>query len=182
MRRLLAAALLLIAAGCASSDYDDQPQPSRRPMEDVERVRDAAMLLPPADWWRQARLAEAVKPSAEQMTALDKLQSEQGDEISRLQRDLGVAERDLRNALDMEKPSAEDIMSAGQRLRVLRDDLFARQLKYLAAQRALLSRAQWEALQDAIREQRRERLRDTNFGGRGGRGGYPRGGRRPGGW
>ncbi len=149
-------------------------------MADVEQIRDGGMLLPPADWWRQARIADAVKPTTDQMSALDKLQSEQGDEIARLQRDLGIAERDLRNALDTEKPTAEDIMAAGQRLRTLRDDVFARQLKYLAAQRTLLSRAQWDALQDAIREQRRERARE-NFGGRGGRGGYPRGGRRPGG-
>jgi len=181
MKRLFVFALLLTAAGCASSDYDDRPQSQpRRPMADVEQVRDGSMLLPPADWWRQAQIADAVKPTTDQMTALDKLQSEQGDEIARLQRDLGVAERDLRSALDQEKASSDEIIAAGQRLRALRDDVFGRQLKYLAAQRMVLSRAQWDALQDAIRQQRRERVRD-NFGGRGGRGGYPRGGRRPGG-
>lgn len=177
MKRFAVLACFLALAACASAGYDDDDLrvPERRPVSD-----DA--LLPPTDWWRQAEIADRVKPTAEQVAALDKLQSEQGDELAKLERDLVIAMRDLRNALDGEKPSSDDLMAAGSRVRTMRDEIFGRQLRLLAAERTILTREQWSALQDAIRMRRRDRMRD-GAGGRGPRGTYPgRGGRRPGGF
>jgi hypothetical protein len=189
MRRLAFLACFLLLAACASNGYDDEPRtPPRRGM--TSDAGEAApggqmfggLMLPPADWWRQAEIADLVKPTADQVASLDKLQTEQGDEIEKLQRDMGTAERDLRNVLESDKPATDAIVTAGQRIRTMRDDIFDRQLHFLAAERAVLSREQWTALEDAIRERRRDRSREGN-GGRGGRGGYPgRGGRRPGGF
>ena len=175
----------LFVTACSSSDYDE-PRTPPRDMTSSDTAGDAPMvgglMLPPSDWWRQAEIADLVKPTADQVTALDKLQSDQGDEIEKLQRDMGVAERDLRNVLDTDKPAADAIVTAGQRIKTMRDDIFDRQLRLLAAERTILSREQWSALEDAIRARRRDRSRDGR-GGRGGRGAYPgRGGRRPGGF
>jgi len=177
MKRFAVLACILALAACASAGYDDDDSrvPERRPMSD-----DA--LLPPTDWWRQAEIADRVKPTADQVAALDKLQSEQGDELAKLERDLVIAMRDLRNALESEKPSSDDLMAAGNRVRTMRDEIFGRQLLLLAAERTILTREQWSALQDATRMRRRDRMRD-GAGGRGPRGTYPgRGGRRPGGF
>jgi len=186
MKRFALIACLLALAACSSAGYDDDDarMPERRPVSDdsmpAQGVAEAP--LPPADWWRKAEIADRVKPSADQVAALDKLQSEQGDELAKLERDMVIAMRDLRNALDSEKPSADDIMAAGSRVRTMRDEIFGRQLRMLAAERTILTREQWSALQDAIRMRRRDRMRD-GMGGRGPRGTYPgRGGRRPGGF
>lgn len=184
---LLLVALLISA--CSVSNYgDDQASaPPRRGMisadSDTAAIQGfAGMLVPPSDWWRQAEIADVVKPTADQVAALDKLQTDQGDEILRLQRDIGVAERDLRNVLESDKPTTDAIISAGDRIKTMRDDIFDRQLRFLAAQRTILTREQWSALQDAVRAQRRDRIRD-GMGRGAGRGGYPgRGGRRPGGF
>lgn len=189
MRRLTFLACFLLAAACASNGYDDEPRtPPRRGMtsDAADSAAGAQMfgglMLPPADWWRQAEIADLVKPTADQVASLDKLQTDQGDEIEKLQRDMGIAERDLRNVLESDKPATDAIVTAGQRIKTMRDDIFDRQLHLLAAERAILSREQWTALEDAVRERRRDRSRE-GAGGRGGRGGYPgRGGRRPGGF
>jgi hypothetical protein len=180
--------LCFLIAACSSAGYDDDdartPPRSVTPDDSISAQGAAGTLLPPSDWWRQAELADRVKPTADQVSALDKLQTEQGDELTKLERDTVVAERDLRAALESEKPTTEEIMAAGGRVRTMRDDIFGRQLRMLAAERAILTREQWSALQDAIRMRRRDRMRD--LGGRGpggGRGAYPgRGGRRPGGF
>jgi len=177
--------LIVLIAACSASNYDDEPQtPSRRAMSDDTPPAQGigALMLPPTDWWRQAEIADLVKPTADQVTALDKLQTDQGDEIAKLERDMSVAERDLRTVLESDKPTSDAITAAGQRIRTMRDDIFDRQLRLLAAERTILTREQWSSLQDAMRMRRRDRSRD-GYGGRGGRGGYPgRGGRRPGGF
>jgi len=188
MRRLLLFTCVLALAGCStSSDYDDEPRmrPRGGAMSDDGAAGAGAqmmggLMMPPADWWRQAEIADLVKPTADQVAALDKLQTEQGDEIAKLERDMGIAERDLRNVLETDKPSNEAIVTAGQRIKTMRDDVFDRQLRFLAAERIILTREQWSSLQDAMRARRRDRTRGE--GGRGpGRGAYPgRGGRRPG--
>ena len=186
MKRFAVLACFLAFAACASSGYDDDDarMPERRPISDDSMPAQGGgdALLPPTDWWRQAEIADRVKPTADQVAALDKLQSEQGDELTKLERDLVIAMRDVRNALDSDKPTSDDIMAAGSRVRTMRDDIFGRQLRLLAAERTILTREQWSALQDAIRSRRRDRMRD-GMGGRGPRGTYPgRGGRRPGGF
>lgn len=186
MKRFALIACLLVLAACSSAGYDDDDarMPERRPMPDDSMPAQGIVEapLPPADWWRQAEIADRVKPTADQVAALDKLQSEQGDELAKLERDMIIAMRDLRNALDAEKPSSDDIMAAGSRVRTMRDEIFGRQLRMLAAERTILTREQWSALQDAVRTRRRDRMRD-GMGGRGPRGTYPgRGGRRPGGF
>lgn len=186
MKRFAVFVCFLALAACSSAGYDDDDarMPERRPVSDDAMPSQGAAeaLLPPADWWRQAELADRVKPSADQVAALDKLQSEQGDELAKLERDMVIAMRDLRNALDAEKPPADDIMAAGSRVRTMRDEIFGRQLRMLAAERTILTRDQWSALEDAIRMRRRGGMRD-GAGGRGPRGTYPgRGGRRPGGF
>lgn len=180
--------LALLVAACSASNYDeDEPRSApRHAMSDDDGPAQVqgigGLMLPPADWWRQAEIANLVKPTADQVAALDKLQTDQGDEIAKLERDMSVAERDLRNVLESDKPATDAIVTAGQRIRTMRDDIFDRQLRFLAAQRTILTREQWSSLQDAIRMTRRERNRN-GMGGRGGRGAYPgRGGRRPGGF
>ena len=179
--------LCFLIAACASAGYDDDDArtPPRRVATDdsLSAPAGGGTLLPPADWWRQAELADRVKPTADQVAALDKLQSEQGDELTKLERDMVIAERDLRAALESDKPTTDEILAAGGRVRTMRDDIFGRQLRMLAAERALLTREQWSALEDAIRMRRRDLMRDSGGRGPGGRGGFPgRGGRRPGGF
>jgi len=176
---------ILCTAGCStSSDYDDEPRmrPRGGAMSDDGAQMIGGLMMPPADWWRQAEIADLVKPTADQVAALDKLQTGQGDEIAKLERDMSIAERDLRNVLESDKPSTDAIVTAGQRIKTMRDDIFDRQLRFLAAERTILTREQWSSLQDAIRARRRERRGGES--GRGpGRGAYPgRGGRRPGGF
>lgn len=186
---LLALLLVLLVAACSASNYDDD-EPRSGPRRAMSDDGDAApmqvlggLMLPPADWWRQAEIANLVKPTADQVSALDKLQADQGDEIMKLERDMSVAERDLRNVLESEKPASDAIVTAGQRIKSMRDDIFDRQLRFLAAQRTILTREQWSSLQDAIRMSRRDRNRNGMGGRGGGRGAYPgRGGRRPGGF
>ena len=138
-------------------------------------------LLPPSDWWHSPHIAEAVNLSGEQMQQLDQLQSEQGDEIERLARDLMTASRDIRTAVNQRQTTASDITAAGDRVAALRDQLFRRRIALLAAERALLTYDQWTTLQAQV-EERIERRRDERGGGSrmGGRGrGGMGGGRRP---
>jgi Spy/CpxP family protein refolding chaperone len=137
-------------------------------------------MLPPGDWWHQPMIADAVKLTAEQMAALDKITSDQADQIARMERDSMVAVRDLRTSLEASRPSEADIIAAGQRLRSLRDALFDRHLQMLAAERAILSLDQWQTLQQQLQERRSQRNQDQGYPRRGGRGGMGGRGRWPG--
>jgi Spy/CpxP family protein refolding chaperone len=193
MRTAAASLLLLIPlafVSCQSSDYDE-PTPATYPRgggrgrggEGMTRPRGESGvldMLPPSDWWRDPQLANAVNLSADQVAALEKISKEQGDELEKLERDAGVSLRDLRSLLDSEKPSEADIIAAGNRVREMRDTIFDRQLKMLAGERALLTKQQWQTLQDQLETRRTERG-GRDRGGYPGRGGFPgRGGRRPG--
>jgi len=139
-------------------------------------------LLPEANWWHSPHISEAVNVTSEQMKQLDRLQSEQGDEIERLGRDLMVVSRDVRTAVNRRDATAADIVAAGDRVAALRDQLFRRRVALLAAERALLTYEQWTTLQDQFEERtdRRREDRGPRMGGRGrGRGGV---GRRPPRW
>src|SRR5947209_10949529 len=130
----MALLLALLVAACSASKYDDDEPRSapRRAMSDDDGSAQVqgigGLMLPPVDWWRQAEIANLVKPTADQVAALDKLQTDQGDEIAKLERDIGTAERDLRNVLESDKPATDAIVTAGQRIRTMRDDIFDRQL------------------------------------------------------
>jgi Spy/CpxP family protein refolding chaperone len=199
MRAIAVAALVfpLLFAACSSSDYDDpRSYPRGRGGEGGGwgggrdggammrgRRAEGLDLLPPSDWWRDARIADAVNVTAEEAAALDKLAPEQ-DEIEKLERDAASALRELRTLIDGAHPTSDDITAAGQRVRDLRSTMFDRQIHLLAAERTILTQDQWERLQDALQSERTERGRGRDRGGYpGGRGGFPgRGGRRPGGW
>jgi hypothetical protein len=180
MKRL-AITVLLFAAACSSSD-NNQPvySPSRRPQAAPRATEAALDMLPPADWWHQPQLADAVRVTADQMTALDKVASDQADDIARLERDSMVAVRDLRTTLESSRPAESDIITAGQRLRSLRDALFDRQLQMLAAERQILSLDQWQILQQQLQERRSQRNQDQGYPRQGGRGMGGGRGRRPG--
>jgi Spy/CpxP family protein refolding chaperone len=135
-------------------------------------------MLPPAQWWHDPQIAAAVSLSNDQFATLDKIAKEHEDEIARLERDSATAARDLRTLLDTETPSSPDIVTAAMRLRAIRDSAFEHQAQLLAAERALLTKQQWQSLQSAMQSERQDR-RDSGNGSRGRRGGRG-GGRWPG--
>lgn len=190
---VIAVTAILIAA-CSSSDpYEPQAQ-SERPrgmggmgqggggFRGAMDPGEVAMLeiLPPANWWHDDRIANAVKLTPDQVASLDKIYSDQHDDIARLQRDTQVAARQLRDSLGLDTTKADDITSAGVRVKTLRDDIFDRQLKMLADERLVLSTQQWASLENALQNARTERQQERRGGYPGGRGRGGFGGRRPG--
>jgi hypothetical protein len=169
--------MAVVAASCASSDDEQQPQyprgggrrggyggEMRQPPADTGLLG----LLPPANWWHDPHISSSVKLSDAQFTALDSIGKDHASEIDRLRMEVTAAERDLRLLLTADKPTAGDIVTAGQRVKSDRDQMLDHELKMLADERALLSHEQWTALQDALRDERQD------F--RGNRGGYRPGG------
>jgi Spy/CpxP family protein refolding chaperone len=163
---------IVLLSACATDN--DQPIYSPRsgppPMERPAAASSLDML-PPPDWWHQPMLADAVRLTSDQMTALDKISRDQADDIARLDRDTLVAVRDVRIVLESNHPTSDDIVAAGQRLRALRDTLFDRQVEMLAAERAILSQEQWQALQQQLQDRRAQRRQDNGYPRRGGRAG-----------
>lgn len=134
----------------------------------------ADRLLPPPQWWRQKELADVLKLTGEQRRQLDAL-SGQGEEIARLERDLQIASREVRTALEAREVSAKTIVAAGERLSALRTALFTREIRLLADQRSVLTQPQWMKLQDQLAQ-----FRPPRGEGRGpGRGPGPGAGGRP---
>lgn len=189
MRRLSVAFALLLAA-CSSSDYD---RPQDRPPARGDggygggysraRMRDSGPMLldaiPEDNWWREPSLQLAANLTTDQIASLDRIFGDQRDELSRLERDLPIAQRDLRNALDADPANAQDINAAAQRVRDIRNSIFDRQVQIVSAERLVLSKQQWASLVDALHHQREEQRNNggyPGYGGRGRRGGYPRGG------
>ena len=201
-RRLLVAAMAVVAVSlvviaCSSSDpYEQPPQSYGRPSmggggsrggfaapNAGDQILGAGLdMLAEASWWRDPRVATEVAVTPEQVTALDKIESEHATEIARLLRDTQGTVRELRDALNAEPANQDAIVAAGQRVRSMRDATLDHVVKMLAAERQLLSHQQWTALQTAVQERRQQRQQERGFGGRGGRGmGGGVGGRRPGG-
>lgn len=183
--------LPLIFISCQSSNDDPYPRGrggygggyGRGDDEGMTRPRAMASgaleFLPPSDWWRDPQLANAVNLTPDQVEALEKISKDSGDDADKLDRDSGVALRDLRSLLESDKPAEADILASGKRIREMRDSMFDKQLATLAAERVVLTKQQWQTLQDQLTSRRNERGRDR--GGYPGRGGFPgRGGRRPG--
>jgi len=179
MKRVAAVTLLLLAA-CSSADYDQPPpQRPRARLPQSAPAAGALDMLPPAQWWHDPQIAAAVSLSPEQFAQLDKIAKEHEDEIARLERDSRTAARDVRSLLDTEQPAAPEIVTAAMRLRAIRDSAFEHQAQLLAAERALLTKRQWESLQSAMQADRQER-RDDRYGSPRGRRGGRGGGRWPG--
>lgn len=142
---------------------------------------DGLEMMPPADWWRDPQISTAVTLTTDQVASLDKISHDQSDEIARLERDILVAARELRETVDSSQPSVADITGAAQRLRGIRDALFDHRVQMFAAERTLLTQTQWQALQNAISAARNRSNRDDQGGyGRRGRGGMGGRGRFPG--
>ena len=190
MKRLSMLVALLLLAACSSSDYDEPAQgrgpESRMPPArgEMRGVADTVLGPMPLDnWWHDPQLAEPLALTADQYSSLDRIQAQQGDEIARLQRDSMVALRDFQQSLTSEKPMADDIVTAGDRVRSLRDKILERQVRLIAAERIVLTNDQWQKLQQQLRENRDDWRQNRNIpggrGGRGGRGGW--GGGMPGG-
>jgi len=175
MKRFAILIPTLLFFACASSD-DDMRRPSPRPdgpspvAQSMRPATGGLDMLPPPDWWHQPMLTDAVHLTADQMSALDKIATDQADDIARLDRDSMVAVRDLRTLLDSNQPATSDIVGAGQRLRSLRDTLFDRQVQMLAAERQALTLDQWQTLQQVLQERRSQRMQDQGYPRRGGRG------------
>jgi len=182
MNRTALLVVVALAAACTSSDYD-QPRnegPRRGGGMMTPRVSaDGTGLLPPADWWHDPQLSGAVNLTADQYTALDTLSKNQPSDLDKLRRDVGMASRDLRTLRETDKPSQNDIMTAGNRVQSLRAEIYSRELHVLADERAILTQQQWMTLQRQLESQRSQERggygRDGGYGGRrGGRGGWGR--------
>ena len=170
MKRLALLALPLLIGSCSTAG-DDSPVYQPRQRSAMSRATDPAFeMLPPPEWWRQPMLADAVRLTPDQVAALDKISRDQGDDVSRIETDISVAIRDLRTQLDRSQPAPADIIAAGQRIRSLRDSMFDHRLQLLAAERTVLSRDQWQTLQQQLQQQRREQRNDSGYRRRGGRG------------
>jgi hypothetical protein len=184
MKRLALLLLVTMAAGCSSSDYDQGPRGGRGgwggDAPAMTRGGGGGMLdmMPPDDWWHDSRIAAAVNPTPDEIAKLDQIAKDHSaDDISRLTRDTEVAMRDLRASLETDQPAENDIVTAATRVRTLRNDAFDRQIRLLAAERAVLTKQQWKSLQDAMHERPRDdrggyRPRG-GFGGRGRGRGWP---------
>ncbi len=133
-------------------------------------------MLPPAEWWRQPVYADAVRLRTDQVTALDKIAEDHSNDVERIQGDMGAALRDFRIQLNSEQVASADIVTAGNRIKELRNAMFDKQLQTLAAERAVLTYDQWQMLQQQIQVQRQQQRNENQQrpGGRGqGRGRWP---------
>lgn len=176
---LLTLSVIVVLSGCASSE---PPPRGPGPMTSGSTYAGVELTLP-ANWWRDSSIAAPLALTGEQLQRLDALVEPQ-EEVARLERDGMMAGRELRDALEAKNASATAIISAGNHLRAMRDALLERQIALIAAQREILTREQWNALQLQIVARRRPPRGEGGprvgpGGGAGGRGG--RGGRRPGG-
>jgi hypothetical protein len=181
MRRLLIVPCLLLLATCATDDYN-QPAPQQHSPYGGQRggMANAAAggleVMLPQDWWRDQSTQIAVNLTDDQIAQLEKIGRDQGEPIAQMQRDSTTAIADIRTALNADPVKSEDIIAAGERVRNLRDTLFDRQARMLAAERAVLNHDQWMRLQDVIQQQHRQRQQQQQnpYGGHGGhRRGFP---------
>jgi Spy/CpxP family protein refolding chaperone len=181
-----AATLLIVAilAGCASSGNDEPAGRGGRGRfggDGAGEDRPAAAaaggieIIPTSDWWHNDQIAGALNLSNDQIADLDKIRHDQSDTIERLRHDSLDAARNLRTTLEADRPTAEEILESGRRLRAVRAELIDRQVQLLSDERHVLTHQQWASLEDQLQR----RAQNRNPYGRGD-GGFPRGGRRPG--
>ena len=74
--------------------------------------------------------------------------------MERLDRESTATDRDLRAALSDKAATVERIIAAGNKLAAVRDQMLRRQIVMLANQRAVLTHAQWTALQQQMEGRR----------------------------
>lgn len=189
---LLLSILTLTFVTCTSDSGDTDRRPRSYPGADGARgggfqraivgggTSDGLDMMPPGDWWHDPQISLAVTLTSDQISSLDRISHDQSEEIAKLGRDSMVAARELREMVESSQPSAADITGAGQRLRGIHDALFDRRVEMLAAERALLSQTQWQALQQALASRNRPDRGNQGGYGRRGRGGMGGRGRFPG--
>jgi len=176
MKKTILITLSLLCVTCASSN-DDYQRPRQRPERMQAPSPSALDIIPLNEWWRQPPISDALNLSPDQFAKLDKIATDQRDEITRLDRDTATAMRDLRQAFDSNSAGVRD---AAQRVRSLRDSLFDRQVQMIAAERDVLTPEQWQSLQRELQRQREDRgegRRNGGYPGQGGRRGGMGGGR-----
>ena len=173
---------LIVILGCSTTDPADEPRrPSRgggRGFERAGRQQSLPFASLPAYWWRSVGLGEGIDLTGQQISDLERAQSEHGEELERLQRDHVAAISDVRRQLAAEPFDEDATAAAAGRLRELQQTTFDRQVRLLVATRRTLSPRQWSRLQENIVEEEQPRMERQRRGGMGG--GRP-GGRRPGG-
>src|SRR5438874_3682538 len=131
---------LLIAAlvtACATSDDERQPRypqrgGGRQPMRDAAPQSGSLGLLPPPNWWHDPQISTAVKLSDAQFTALDAIAKDHQTEMDKLRMDTTAAERDLRLLLTADRPTAGDIVTAGERVKTDRGQMIEHEVRMLA--------------------------------------------------
>lgn len=179
MKRLVMLAIVSVLAVSCSSTDSDQPYGRRGGYGGygdggsyvANRPATGALdMLPPADWWRQPVLADAVRLTPDQVSSLERISQDQDNDLSRIESDMTIAVRDFRTQLDAPQPTSADIVTAGARVRALRDSMFDKQLSMLAAERAVLTLDQWHTLQQQLQDRRQQRQNDYGYPRRGGRG------------
>lgn len=186
MKRLVLLAIPLAVVACTTTDDYRPPAPQQQGgggggygggygggrgggAQRASNVDAALDMLPPAEWWRQSVYADAVRLKADQVTALDKIAEDHGNDVERIQMDMGVALRDFRTQLNAEQAATADIVAAGNRIKELRNSMFDKQLETLAAERAVLTYDQWQMLQQQIQVQRQQqRQQNQGYPGQGG--------------
>lgn len=181
MKRFALLAIPLFVACTSTDDYrPSSPQPqgggggyAGARAQHAANIDAALDMLPPAEWWRQPVFAEALRLKSEQVAALDKIAEDHGNEVERIQMNMGAAIRDLRIQLDAEQAASADILAAGNRIRELRDSMFDKQLQTLAAERTVLTFDQWQMLQQQIQVQRQQQRNEGHGNWQGGRGRWP---------
>jgi len=172
------ACILLVASpllfSCASSD--PPPRYGGPPPDRGASIAGLDLTLPGV-WWRESQVAGSLDLTGEQFQRLDALQP-QVEEVARLERDVMMAVREIRTALESRNATAAAIVAASSHFRELQQLLTGKQIEMLAAQREILTAEQWETLQRVLTEERRPRRPEGEFGPGGpGRGGPGR--RRP---
>jgi len=181
MKRFTILVLMSLTAACSSSNGPDRRSEQDRRRADSRpsygRYRPSTgdlAMLPPGDWWRDTRVSGALHLSSGQVAELDRIQDEKGAGIAKLEQDKQSALDALREAVSSNQATTNSILEAGRRVQAIRDDIFERQLRLLAAERLVLSQLQWQTLQEQLPDSRMQRPNDRMNDG------YPGGdGRRP---
>jgi hypothetical protein len=190
MKRAVAVVFAILLTACSSA-MDDNPPERRGGYGGGERVRDSGALMgegtrdafPPSEFWRDPQLSSALRLSTDQYNQLDAIAHDPANDLQALRRESTAATRDLTLLLAADNPTRDDILAAGKRVRDARDAVVERNVRILAAERVILTKSQWDALQSELQSTRDNTTRGGrgnrgggNFGGRGRRGGMGGGG------
>lgn len=160
---LLLVVTIPLVISCTSSD----PAPRYGGMPPAQGTSIAGLdLTLPGIWWHDSQVASALNLTGEQLQRLDAIQPQQ-EEVARLERDLMMAVREIRTAIESRNATAPLIVSAAGHFRELQQLLIGQQIEALAAQREVLTAEQWGTLQRELAEQRRPRRPEGGPGGPG---------------